>query len=188
MKRLFQEIPHIRQGELELRKLEPKDASSLGELVRSEDTYRYLPTFLFEKKYEDSGEVIERLYDECLEDSLILGIFRNSVFCGLIEVYAYRPVFHKASIGYRLLPRFWGMGTATGAVKLMTEYLLGEKNMKVVTASVMVENKASERVLEKAAFRCVLHSVPEDWGHSRPVKADKWIRTVRGYRNEYRFQ
>jgi len=65
MRKLFSEIPHIRSGRLELRKLVPEDAPALAELKNSPRVYRYLPTFLFEQKYEDAAYVIDRLYDEC---------------------------------------------------------------------------------------------------------------------------
>lgn len=74
-KKLFSEIPYLEDGRIVLRKLEPEDADGLRELVNSPAVYRYLPTFLFEKKYEDVTEVIRRLYGECFEESMILGIF-----------------------------------------------------------------------------------------------------------------
>ena len=64
MKKLFTEIPYIKTERLVLRKIEETDAEGLSELTHSPDVYRYLPTFLFEQKYEDVHEVIRRLYDE----------------------------------------------------------------------------------------------------------------------------
>ena len=106
MKKLFSDIPCIRGENIELRRLTAGDAPGLRELTESEDVYRFLPTFLFEKKYDDAEYTISRLYDECLEKSLILGIFSGGEFCGLAEFYGYRPAFLKMCVGYRLLPRF----------------------------------------------------------------------------------
>ena len=127
------------QGErLRLRPLTSRDASDLKELTDSEEVYRYLPTFLFEKKYDDPEEVIRRMYDECLDESLIIGVFSDSAFCGLVEVYVYRAPLRKVSVGYRLLPRFWGKGIATEALGLIVNYLFRETDVKIVTASVIV--------------------------------------------------
>ncbi len=52
-KKLFSEIPKIESGGLILRGLTPADAPGLQELVDSPRVYRYLPTFLFERKYPD---------------------------------------------------------------------------------------------------------------------------------------
>ncbi|MCR4894054.1 MAG: GNAT family N-acetyltransferase [Eubacteriales bacterium] len=83
-KKLFSEIPYLTSQRLVLRKIVPDDAPGLTELVNSPNVYRYLPTFLFEKKY-DVETVIERLYDECFKASIILGIFMDGEFCGLAE-------------------------------------------------------------------------------------------------------
>ncbi|MCR5060514.1 MAG: hypothetical protein K6A80_05705 [Saccharofermentans sp.] len=70
---LFSRIDHIQGQTLELKRITFDDAEGLRDLVASEIIYRYEPTFLFEKKYSDVNTVIERLYDECIKDSLILG-------------------------------------------------------------------------------------------------------------------
>ena len=53
MKKLFPEIPVLNNGQIELRALTQADAEALEEMVNSRRVYRYLPTFLFEKKYPD---------------------------------------------------------------------------------------------------------------------------------------
>ena len=105
MKRLFSEIPYIKTERLVLRKIEETDANSLSELVHSQNVYRYLPTFLFEHKYENIRDVILHLYDECIRESIILGVFMGDAFCGLAEIYGYQENTHKASIGCRFLER-----------------------------------------------------------------------------------
>ena len=178
MKRLFSTIPYLCCGTLELRQLVCDDAGGLRELTGSDEVYRYLPTFLFEKKYDDAETAISRMYDEGLEQSLFLGIFSNGEFCGLAEFYGYRAPLLKISVGYRLLPRYWQKGIATETLGLMVDWLFSETTVKIITASVMPENQASAHVLKKNGFWCIAHSVPEDWGYPRPVKTDKWIRTA----------
>lgn len=62
-KKLFSEIPDLHGTRLRLERLAMKHADALQELVNSKNVYRYLPTFLFERKYEDVSHVIRRLYD-----------------------------------------------------------------------------------------------------------------------------
>ncbi len=176
MKKLFSEIPRLESGLIVLRGLVPTDAEGLAELVNSPKVYRYLPTFLFERKYEDVREVIRRLYDECWQESIILGVFREEVFCGLAEFYGCRDPIHKISVGYRLLERCWGQGIATQTLGLMIDYLHGETDIEIITASTMVENQASANVLKKNGFSLVVHAVGEDWGYEVPTISDKWIR------------
>lgn len=175
-KKLFSELPLIQASRVTLRRLENEDAPGLQTLMDSSSVYRYLPTFLFEKKHKDVHEVICRLYDECLKDSIILGIFMGGRFCGLGEFYGYRDPIHKISVGYRLLEAYWGMGIATEALGAMVRYLYEETDIEIITASTMVENQASANVLRKNGFSLVVSAVGEDWGYDQPTIADKWIR------------
>ena len=176
-KKPFSEIPLLRGGRLLLRRITHGDADALAGLARSEAVYRYLPTFLYEQKYPDIHRVIDGLYAECLEESLILGVFLRDEdrFCGLAEMYGFRDPIHKSSIGYRFLEACWGKGIASEAVGLLVDHLLRETDIEIITASTMVENRASARVLEKNGFTLVNRHVGEDWGYDQPTLADKWI-------------
>ena len=176
MKQLFTEIPRLQGNRILLRKLVDGDADSLHSLAKQENVYRYLPTFLFEQKYEDAHVMIRRLYDECLDNSLILGVFIDEAFCGLAEMYGYREPIHKISVGYRLKEEYWGHGIATEVLGLMTDFLLTEKPIEIITASTMVENQASANVLKKNGFDLVVHAVGEDWGYPQLTVADKWVK------------
>ncbi|MBQ6535799.1 MAG: GNAT family N-acetyltransferase [Firmicutes bacterium] len=175
-KKLFSEIPYLESDRLILKGLTKDDAPAMRELVDSPGVYRYLPTFLFEKQYPDVRYVIDHLYDECWKESIILGVFEDGAFCGLAEMYGYRDPIHKISVGYRLLERCWGKGIASAALGMMIDYLYNETDIEIITASTMVENQASARVLTKNGFQMVVHAVDEDWGFERPTVADKWIR------------
>lgn len=178
MIKLFSEIPHLESERLELRALTTKDAPALIELSHNERVYRYLPTFLYERKYDDVYRVIDGLYGECFAESIILGIFLKETgrFCGLSEMYGFRDPIHKISVGYRLLEAWWGRGIATEALGLMVNYLFGQTDIEIITASTMVENRASAHVLEKNGFSLVVAGAREDWGYPQPTMADKWIR------------
>ncbi len=176
MKKLFSEIPYLEGERVVLRRLTQEDAPALEELRSCAEVYRWLPTFLFEKRYEDVHTVIDRMYDECFRESILLGIFQDGAFCGLGELYGYREEIRKVSTGYRLLKRCWGRGLATDALGAMIDYLYGETEIEIVTASTMIENQASAAVLRKHGFSLVVHAVEEDWGYERPTVTDKWIR------------
>ena len=144
--------------------------------MQNQNVYRYLPTFLFEKQYDDIHTVIDKLYDECFRESIILGVYRDGMFCGIAEMYGYRDDLHKISIGYRALENFWGQEIASEALQMMIEYLYNETDIEIITASTMLANKASARVLEKNGFMLVASAVDEDWGYQKPTLVDKWIR------------
>ena len=186
MKELFSEIPCICGDGLELRRLELCDAEGLRALTGCDEVYRYLPTFLFEKQSADAVETIRRMYTQNRNESLILGVFSDGGFCGLAEFYGDRAPLRKISVGYRLLPQCWGKGIATKTLGLMVGYLFHGTDVKIITASVIPENRASAQVLKKNGFRLAARAVLENWGHPLPTKADKWIKTAAGYHRAYR--
>ena len=172
----FSEIPYMESDRIILRKLTLDDADSLQEMVDSPAVYRYLPTFLYEKKYPDVRYVIRHLYDECFQESIILGVFEGGEFCGLAEMYGFRDPIHKISIGHRLMEKCWGRGVSSEALKMMVDYLFEKTDIEIITASSMVVNKAAATVLSKNGFTLVAHAVGEDWGYEEPTIVDKWIR------------
>ena len=96
-------------------------------------------------------------------------------FCGLAEFYDFNDRIHKTCIGYRLAKEFWGRGIASEVVKLMVDYLYNETDIEIITASTIVENGASEHVLEKNGFLKSAGEVPEDWGYDDPTIANIWF-------------
>ena len=187
MKKLFDEIPELESEKVRLRQVRYKDAEALRRMIGSPAVYRYLPPFLFELQYPDVYEMIAKLYGDLFhaKQSLILAVEQKETgsFCGLAEFYGYKDHIHKTCIGYRLAEPFWGKGIASDTVQLMVRYLYEETDIEIITASTMVENRASARVLEKAGFRKSEGSVPEDWGSARTVTVDKWLRQ-KGYMPE----
>ena len=179
MKKLFDEIPLIEGECIILRKIMDKDADALDDMIHSDIVYHYEPTYLFERQFTDVHEMIRNLYGECFEkkQNLFLGIVfkEEDQFCGISEIYDYRPKLHMASIGYRLRKAYWNNGIATEAAKMMADYLFNQTDVEIITASTMIENRASAHVLEKNGFTMTSKGYPEDWGHKNPTMADRWF-------------
>ena len=155
------------------------DADALRDLIDNPFAQRYLPTYLFEKQFDDAHEAIRLLYGDLFEnkESLILAIRvkETGELAGLAEFYGLRDHLHKISVGSRLRECQWGHGFATEATRLMVDYLYGETDIEIITASTMIENKASAHVLEKVGFIRTARSVEEDWGFPEPTIVDKWF-------------
>ena len=176
-KKLFSEIPYLKGERVVLKKITEEDAPYFSELATSLAVSRFIPAFLYEKQNDDILYVIRHLYDECMEESLFLGIYVDGEFAGIMELYGYRDETHKVSIGCRLREKFWKLGISTEATGLLIFYLFEETDIEILTASTMVENQASRHVLEKLGFDLVIHAAEEDWGLDRPATVDKWIRS-----------
>ena len=178
-KKLFSEIPRIEGERVVLDRVIDADADALRDLIDNPLVQRYLPNHLFEKQFDDVHEAIELLYGNLFEskDSLILGVHLKETgeLAGLVEFYSLNDRLHKISVGYRLRERWWKCGLATEAVRLMVNYLYSETDIEIITASTMVENKASAHVLEKVDFIRTARNVEEDWGFPEPTRVDKWF-------------
>ncbi|KAJ4822239.1 hypothetical protein Tsubulata_035660, partial [Turnera subulata] len=60
----------------------------------------------------------------------------------------------RGELGYVLASKYWGKGIATRAVKMVTRAIFGEwPQLERIEALVDVQNKGSQRVLEKAGFQ-----------------------------------
>ena len=178
--KLFDEIPMIKDHRIVLKPLTVRDIPYLMDMISDGDVYTYLPTFLIEQQYDDMHRLIHDLYNDCIEkkDSLILGVYtiEGNAFCGLAEFYGFNDKIHKTCIGYRFMRQYWGRGLASETVALMVDYLFNGTDMEIITASTMIENASSARVLEKNGFIRTAKAVPEDWGYQMPTIADKWLR------------
>lgn len=80
----------------------------------------------------------------------VKGLFAGFIHLELNDKSRYK---HSAIIGYGIHPKFRGMGLATKATKLITNY--GFKKLKLMRISGMCRtfNKASARVLEKSGYK-----------------------------------
>ena len=154
MKKLFDEIPYREGNRLILRKITENDREALQEMAGSNVVYRYEPAYLIEQQYTDMDLLLRDLYGEYFEKklNLFLGIFLA-----------------------RLREKYWKSGLGTEVAKLMSDYLFAETDIEIITASTMVDNKASAHVLEKNGFMTT-HSVrKEDWGHPESTDAYRWF-------------
>ena len=57
----------------------------------------------------------------------------------------------------------------------MSDYLFQETDIEIITASTMVENKASAHALEKNGFISTHTVRKENWGHDDSTEAYTWF-------------
>ena len=174
VKRLADSLKTLESSRIVLRRLNQGDAAALEEMIRDTEVYRYLPAFLYERRYPEISRVIDGLYGECLRESLILGIFESGEFCGLAEWYGYDPEASAVSVGNRLMSRCWGRGLASETLRLMLRAMRERTDIRTVAATSMTANLASGAVLRNNGFMKTASDVPEDWGFGAPVAVDRW--------------
>ena len=180
MKKLFDEIPYLEGERIILKQITENNRETLQEMALSNKVYRLEPTYLLEQQYTDMDLLIHELYGKYMEkkQNLFLGIFLKDnpeELCGLAEFYDYRDQIHMVSIGGRLREKYWNHRIATETVKLMADYLFKETDIEIITASTMVENKASGHALENSGFMSTRTIQKENWGHAEYTEAYRWF-------------
>ena len=65
---------------------------------------------------------------------------------------AYLPEFDEIDLGYRFLPKYWGMGYATEASHAILRYGFDQLKLNKIIAIAMKQNKASIKVMEKVGM------------------------------------
>jgi ribosomal-protein-alanine N-acetyltransferase len=105
----------------------------------------------FQKKYSDGIGI---------RWGIVLKGTENCI--GTIGVNNY-TIHHRGSIGYDLHHSYWNKGFVTGALQAIIEYAFSELGVNRIEAEVMLGNKASEKVLEKAGFHN--EGVLREWMH-----------------------
>jgi ribosomal-protein-alanine N-acetyltransferase len=98
-----------------------------------------------------SKEEIERNYDKLgSEDKWLLIEKKDGSKIGFVGLSAFGG---SPLIGYVLIPGERGKGYCTEALQLMVDYLFLSKDAVRIQAGTHVENKASQKVLERTGFK-----------------------------------
>ena len=201
--KLFDEYPYLENENIAIHRLGPGDAEGLAQLASDPRVTPYVPTFLYEQKYEDKALVIEREKEEYFDtkEGILLGIYLKGdgssagaeasceaggaaeTFVGLAEIYGYEEYRLKVSIGDRILPAYWGRGISTQVAALLLDYLIDDLGMRTVTAHILRVNEKSAHCALRNGFVRKYTSIYEDWGWDEPCLTDKYI-----YKKYFRYE
>ncbi|TKY61420.1 N-acetyltransferase YoaA [Spatholobus suberectus] len=99
-------------------------------------------------------EALAFIRDVCIPHPWRRSICLDDRSVGFVSVYRWSGDERcKADIGYAIATNYWGQGIATKALKIaVPQVFMDFPDLLRLQAFVDVENKASQRVLEKAGF------------------------------------
>ena len=167
---------NIKGGRIYLRALEPKDIDFLYKLENDPDIWEISGTVTPYSKH------LLRLY---LKDAhrdiydtkqLRLCICENKGgVIGLIELFNFDPVNHRAGIGVVIIEENRNKGIGAEALSLMMAYGFNKLNLRQLYANVLEDNKPSIYLFKKLGFKEV--GVKLDWNYCNGF-----------YKNEILFQ
>ncbi|KAA8544989.1 hypothetical protein F0562_019794 [Nyssa sinensis] len=106
------------------------------------------------KKIASKEEALTFIKERCISHPWRRSICIDDRCIGFISIFPWSGDERcKADIGYGIAVKYWGQGIATQAVKMAVPQVFEDfPDIVRLQAYTVVENKASQRVLEKAGF------------------------------------
>lgn len=148
----------IETPRLYMREFTMDDAAAVYEFGSNKEVTRYTGDAGSVESLEDAKHVIENVL---LAEYETHGYARYALvhkgddkvigFCGL----KFGEEMGLPDVGYRMLPEYWGRGLATEAARATMEYARTVLGLGRIVGLAVVENVASNRVLEKIGMRLV---------------------------------
>ncbi|GGH86572.1 ribosomal-protein-alanine N-acetyltransferase [Pullulanibacillus pueri] len=145
------DVPTLETERLILRKLTLNDVEDLFAYASKPQVSRYVPWDVH-KSIEDSQHFLESItnaYKEKGKLTWAIELKSEGKMIGTIDYVNWSPDHFKAEIAYVLSHHYWGRGMTTEASQKLLEYGFGTLGLNRVEGRIMLENKQSQRVLEK---------------------------------------
>lgn len=106
----------------------------------------------------------------------------DGVFLGLAGADALDAEAGRFEIWYFVARPYWRRGIASGAVAALLSMMRASGRVRAVTAEAAVDNEASWRLLEKAAFHRVRRVAAADTGHEKQF--DRYVYVLNAWMEE----
>lgn len=151
---IFGDLPILETDRLILRKIKLSDTQDLFEYASDPEVARCV-TWDYHKSIEDSinylRSVIQKYRNKEISEWGIV-YKENNKFIGTCGYLWWNTTHARAEIAYALARRYWNRGLMTEAVKQVIKFGFEKMMLNRIEARCMLENIASQRVLEKVGM------------------------------------
>jgi ribosomal-protein-alanine N-acetyltransferase len=142
----------LRSDRLELRRLDGGDATFVESLYADAQVTRTLLRIQGPISIEEAREFCQAPAAACGDHRFGAALQTDGNLIALGSVRRHTELPEVATIGYSVLPAFWGQGVGTELAALLVEFATGILGAPEVRATTLDDNPASARVLEKLGF------------------------------------
>ncbi|HXP95986.1 MAG TPA: bifunctional GNAT family N-acetyltransferase/(deoxy)nucleoside triphosphate pyrophosphohydrolase [Telmatospirillum sp.] len=142
----------IDTARLRLRALTPNDAEAVTRLLDDWDVSRNTSNIPFPYDRQTADDFIAKVESEIAAGRAVVFAVEDRLDRQLLGCVGSSIDEERAEIGYWFGHGAWGRGYATEALSRFLRLLFDHFDIDVAWASVLPENKASRRVLDKAGF------------------------------------
>ncbi len=150
----FKPVP-IHTERLLLRPITIKDAPDIFAYASNPEVTKYV-RFVTHKSIKDTHAFIRRVqasYRKGITPLWGIEIKASGRLIGASGFLQWPNPDRRAELGYVINPDFWGQGYVTEAAKALCEFAFKKMKVNRIEACAFVEQKASQRVLEKIGFK-----------------------------------
>ena len=147
--------PTIKTKDFILRPYRKGDRKSLQNNINNKKIYERVSNIPYPYTMKDARDWIKKKLKEERQKkrtSMAFAIDIGREVVGSIGL-ASMITGHKAEVGYWLAEKYWNKGIMTKAVKLITKFGFSKLKLKRMAIRVLLFNKASRRVAEKAGYK-----------------------------------
>jgi diamine N-acetyltransferase len=163
-----------RSDRLELRRLAVGDAAFVQSLYANAEATRTLLRIQGPISIEEAREFC-RAPAEAHGDHRFGGALKSDGrLIALGSIHVPTELSGIASIGYSVLPAFWGQGLGTEMAALLVEFAAGTLGVLDVRATTLDDNPASARVLEKLGFGALQTAASEVDSRGDERRVTRW--------------
>jgi len=142
----------LRSDRLELRMLDVGDAEFVEILYANTEVTRTLLRIQRALSTEEAREFCQKPAAECGDYRFGAALRAGGRLIAVGSVGAHTEVPGGVSIGYSVLPEYWGRGLGTELAALLVKFAVAVLGVAEIRATTLDENPASARVLEKLGF------------------------------------
>jgi ribosomal-protein-alanine N-acetyltransferase len=175
---LFSSVPRLSGPRLHTKAIDHGDDAMFVAILTNPECFRYTPGS-HRKTVQAAKNVIDHYARDFLKKSTVMiGLYETAseTLIGILEVFDIQRKDDSVEIGYRLHPSCWRQGYGTEGLTLLTRYLTETIGVATVKATAMVENEASNRLLEKCGYRRIRTSMQETvWKDKGPVHLNHYV-------------
>lgn len=165
----------LRSARLELRRLDGGDAAFVQSLYADAQVTRTLLRIQGPISMEAARGFSEGTAAACGEHRFGAALRTDGRLIALGNVRGRTELPGVATIGYSVVPAFWGQGFGTELAALLIEFATGTLGVREVRATTLDGNPASMRVLEKLGFAAVAAGASEVDSRGDERRVTRWV-------------
>lgn len=152
---MFNEFPQIETENLILREIKPSDAEAIFQFFSDEQVIRYHDVGAFTSVVQ--AEILSDRWSERFRNQrgIRWGIAKkdDDIIIGTCGYGQWIKQYFRAEIGYELSKTHWRKGIMTEGLTAVVKFGFEKMELNRIEATVMMENIASMRLLEKLGFQ-----------------------------------